>query len=185
MMTAEQNGRLRAGSVRAGLSVIVRCLKKQIGVLEKQLAALIPATPAFREKEELLRSAPGVGQVVSATPMAHLSELGTLNRKKIAALVGVAPFNRDSGKMKGKRAIWGGRSDVRSMLYMSTLVAVRLNPSLREFHDRLRAGKSPKMALTACMRKLVVMLNAMLKSGNRCVGERSRPLKMIVKPPPT
>jgi transposase len=118
--------------------------------------------------------------------IAHLSELGTLNRKKIAALVGVAPFNRDSGKLKGKRAIWGGRGDVRSMLYMSTLVAVRFNPSLREFHDRLRrAGKSPKMALTACMRKLVVMLNAMLKAGHRCVEERSRPVKMIAAPPPT
>jgi transposase len=118
--------------------------------------------------------------------IAHLSELGTLNRKKIAALVGVAPFNRDSGKLKGKRAIWGGRGDVRSMLYMSTLVAVRFNPSLREFHDRLRrAGKSPKMALTACMRKLVVMLNAMLKAGHRCVEERSRPVKMIAAPPTT
>ena len=187
MMTAEQNRRLHAlESVRAGLSVIVRCLKKQIGVLDKQLAALIRATPAFRQKEELLRSAPGMGQVVSATLIAHLSELGTLNRKKIAALVDVAPFNRDSGKTKGKRAIWGGRSDVRSMLYMSTLVAVRLNPSLRVFHDRLRrAGKSPKMTLTACMRKLVVMLNAMLKSGNRCVDERSRLVKMIAEPPLT
>src|SRR5713226_433573 len=181
MMTAEQNRRLQAlESVRAGLSVIVRCLKKQIGVLDKQLAALIRATPAFRQKAELLRSAPGVGHVVSATLIAHLSELGTLNRKKIVALVGVAPFNRDSGKLKGKRAIWGGRGDVRSMLYMSTLVAVRLNPSLRVFHSRLRsAGKSPKMALTACMRKLVVMLNAMLKTGNRCSEERIRPVEII------
>src|SRR5260370_30700470 len=124
-------------SVRAGLAAIMRCLKKQIAVLDKQLAALIRATPAFRQKAELLRSAPGVGPVVSATLIAHLSELGTLNRKKIAALVGVAPFNRDSGRMKGKRAIWGGRGDVRSMLYMSTLCAGRLNPSLRVFHDRL------------------------------------------------
>jgi transposase len=103
--------------------------------------------------------------VVSVTLIAHPSELATLNRKKIAALVGVAPFNRDSGKLKGKRAIWGGRGDVRAMLYMSTLVAVRLNLSLRAFHSRLRsAGKCPKMALTACMRKLLVTLNAMLKS---------------------
>ncbi len=181
MMTAEQNRRLQAlESVRAGLSAIIRCLKKQIGVLDKQLAALIRATPAFRQKAELLRSAPGVGHVVSATLIAHLSELGTLNRKKIAALVGVAPFNRDSGKLKGKRAIWGGRGDVRSMLYMSTLVAVRLNPSLRVFHERLRrAGKPPKMALTACMRKLVVMLNAMLKAGGRCTEEGIRPVKII------
>jgi transposase len=111
-----------------------------------------------------------VGRVASATLLARLPELGTLDRKKIAALVGVAPYNRDSGKMKGKRAIWGGRGDVRAVLYMSTLVAVRLNPSLREFHQRLRhAGKSPKMALTACMRKLIVLLNAMLKNESPCV----------------
>jgi transposase len=170
MMTAEQNRQLQAlESVRAGLAAIIRCLKKQIAVLDKQLAALIRATPAFRQKAELLRSAPGVGPVVSATLIAHLSELGTLNRKKIAALVGVAPFNRGSGRLKGKRAIWGGRGDVRAMLYMSTLVAVRLNPTLRAFHIRLRsAGKSPKMALTVCMRKLIVILNSMLKNKKPC-----------------
>jgi transposase len=173
MMTAEQNRQLQAlESVRAGLAAVIRCLKKQISVLDKQLAALIRATPAFSQKAELLRSAPGVGPVVSVTLIAHLSELATLNRKKIAALVGVAPFNRDSGKLKGKRAIWGGRGDVRAMLYMSTLVAVRLNLSLRAFHSRLRsAGKCPKMALTACMRKLLVTLNAMLKSGERFAEE--------------
>jgi len=187
MRTAEQNRRLQAlESLRAGLSAIIRCLKKQIAVLDKQLAALVRATPAFRQKAELLRSAPGVGPVVSATLIAHLSELGTLNRKKIAALVGVAPFNRDSGRLKGKRAIWGGRGDVRAMLYMSTLAAVRLNPSLHAFHSRLRsAGKSPKMALTACMRKLVVMLNAMLKVGSRCSEERTRSVKLIAAPAPT
>ena len=103
MMTAEQNRQLQAlESVRAGLAAIIRCLKKQIAVLDKQLAALVQATPAFRQKADLLRSAPGVGPVVSATLIAHLSELGTLNRKKIAALVGVAPFNRDSGKAEGQ-----------------------------------------------------------------------------------
>jgi transposase len=187
MMTAEQNRRLHAlASVRPGLAAILRCLKKQIAVLDKQLAALIRATPAFRQKAELLRSAPGVGQVVCATLLAHLPELGTLNRKKIAALVGVAPFNRDSGRLKGKRAIWGGRGDVRAMLYMGTLAAVRLNPTLRAFHGRLRAaGKSPKMALTACMRKLVVMLNAMLKAGSPCSEERTRPVKLIATAAPT
>ena len=103
--------------------------------------------------------------------LARLPELGTLDRKKIAALVGVEPYNRDSGKMKGKRAICGGRGDVRAVLYMSTLVAVRLNPSLHEFHQRLRrAGKSPKIALTACMRKLIVILNAMLRNELPCAG---------------
>jgi transposase len=129
MMTAEQHRQVQAlESVRAGLAAIVRCLKKQITALDKQLAALIRATPTFRQKADLLRSAPGVGPVVSATLIAHLSELGTVNRKKIATLVGVAPFSRDRGKLRGKRAIWGGRGDVRAMLYMSTLAAVRLNP---------------------------------------------------------
>ena len=118
----------------------------------------------MRDKAELLRTTPGIGVVTSATLLARLPELGTLDRKKIAALVGVAPFNRDSGKLKGKRAIWGGRSDVRGVLYMSALVAVRRNPSLRDFYQRLRgAGKTPKMALTACMRKLIVTLNAIVK----------------------
>lgn len=165
MMTAEQNRQLQAlESVRAGVAAIIRCLKKQISVLDKQLAALIRATPAFRQKADLLRSAPGVGPVVSAALIAHLSELGTLNRKKIAALVGVAPFNRDSGRLKGKRAIWGGLGDVRALVYMSTLVAIRRNPLLRNFYQRLcQAGKTPKVALVACMRKLIVILNAMLK----------------------
>lgn len=141
MMTAEQNLQLQAlESIRAGLAAIIRCLKKQIGVLDKQLVALIRATPAFRQKADLLRSAPRVGPIVNATLIAHLSELGTLNRKKIAALVGVAPFNRDSGKLKGERAIWGCRGGVRAILYMSTLVAVRLNPSLHAFHSRLRSA---------------------------------------------
>ena len=107
-------------------------------------------------------------------------ELGELNGKKIAALVGVAPFNRDSGKLKGKRAIWGGRGRIRSKLYMGTVAAVRLNPSLQAFYARLQsAGKSPKMALTACMRKMIVMLNAMLRAETRYSDEFARPTKMI------
>jgi transposase len=181
MMTAERNREYHAlESVRAGLVAIMRCLKKQIAVLDKEIAAVVKETPAFREKAELLRSAPGVGQVLSATFLARLPELGTLNRKKIAALVGLAPFNRDGGKMKGKRAIWGGRGDVRAILYMGTVAAVRLNPSMRAFFERLRtAGKSPKMALTACMRKFIVMLNAMLRTGSRWSGERPQPVKLI------
>jgi transposase len=119
----------------------------------------------LRAKAELLRTTPGIGAVASATLLARLPELGTLDRKKIAALVGVAPFNRDSGRWKGKRVIWGGRSDVRSVLYMSAIVAVRRNPPLCTFYQRLcSAGKTPKVALTACIRKLVVILNAMLKN---------------------
>jgi transposase len=166
MVTAELNRRRHSLEVvREGFVATIRCCKRQIAAIDKQLATLIQHTPKFRQKAKLLRSAPGIGGIASATLLARLPELGTLDRKKIAALVGVAPYNRDSGKMKGKRAIWGGRGDVRAVLYMSTLVAVRLNPSLREFHQRLRrAGKSPKMALTACMRKLIVILNALLKN---------------------
>jgi transposase len=150
--------------LREGFAATIRCLKKQIAIIDKQLVSLIQQTPMLREKAELLRSTPGIGAVTSATLLARLPELGELNRKKIAALVGVAPFNRDSGKMKGKRAIWGGRSDIRGVLYMSALVAVSRNAPIKEFYRRLRhAGKTPKMALTACMRKLIITLNAIIK----------------------
>ncbi len=167
MVTAELNRRrLALAVVRDGFVATLRCLKRQIAAIDKQLAVLIRQAPALQQKAELLRSAPGVGDVTTATLLARLPELGSLDRKKIAALVGVAPFNRDSGRFNGKRAIWGGRGDVRTVLYMSSLVAVRRNPSLRDFYRRLRsAGKTPKMALTACMRKLIVLLNAILKSG--------------------
>ena len=116
------------------------------------------------EKDDLLKSVPGVGPVLSTTLLADLPELGALNRRRIAALVGVAPFNRDSGHLRGKRTIWGGRAVVRSALYMSTLVATRHNPVIRGFYQHLlAAGKPKKVALTACMRKLLTILNAMLK----------------------
>jgi transposase len=166
MMTAELHRQSRSlAALRNGFVATIRCFKKQIAGIEKQVAKLIQEAPALREKAELLRSTPGVGAVASATLLARLPELGSLDRKKIAALVGVAPFNRDSGKLKGKRAIWGGRSDLRGMLYMSTVVAIRRNPPLPDFYQRLRrAGKTPKVALTATMRKLIVVLNAMVRS---------------------
>jgi transposase len=165
MMTAELHRQSHSlSSLREGFVATIRCFKKQIASIDKQLAALIQQTASLGNNAELLRTAPGIGAVASATLLARLPELGTLDRKKIAALVGVAPFNRDSGKLKGKRAIWGGRSDVRAVLYMSALVAIRLNLLLRDFYQRLRqAGKTPKAALTACMRKLIVTLNAMLR----------------------
>ena len=171
MVTAElHRSRRSLEVVRAGFAVTLRCLKKEIASIDKQMASLIGRVSAFRQKAALLRTAPGIGPVAAATLLARLPELGNLDRKKIAALVGVAPFNRDSGRFKGKRMIWGGRADVRTVLYMSTLVAIRLNPVLREFHDRLRrAGKLPKIAITASMRKLIVMLNAMLKSSSQFV----------------
>ena len=121
----------------------------------------------WREKDDLLRTVPGVGELLSLTLLAHLPELGSLDRRQIAALVGVAPFNRDSGTLRGKRTVWGGRSRVRAVLYMIPLSATRYNPVIRDFYQRLlSAGKSKKVALVACMRKLLVILNSMLKHGS-------------------
>ena len=121
----------------------------------------------WRAKDDLLRTVPGVGAQLSLTVLAYLPELGTLDRRQIAALVGVAPFNRDSGTLRGKRTVWGGRARVRAVLYMGALVASRCNPVIRAFYQRLlAAGKPKKLALTACMRKLLVILNAMLKHGS-------------------
>ena len=133
--------------------------------MNKDLDKAVKECPLWREKDELLQSTPGVGPILSRTLLAQVPELGTLNRRQIAALVGVAPFNRDSGTLKGKRTVWGGRANVRSVLYMSTLAAVNHNPAIKAFYRRLRdAGKKPKVALTACMRKLIIILNAMLKT---------------------
>jgi transposase len=125
-------------------------------------------SPVWREREELLRSVPGIGPVCARTLLFDLPELGTLSRQRLAALVGVAPFHRDSGTRHGTRLVWGGRAQVRTTLYMSTLVAVRYNPVLKVFYERLRtAGKAAKVALTACMRKLLTILNAMVKHQTR------------------
>ncbi len=118
----------------------------------------------WRAQEDLLRSVPGVGPIVARTLLAELPELGTLSHKAIATLVGLAPLNRDSGLFRGRRMIWGGRATVRAVLYMGALAGVRFNPVLRAFYQRLRAvGKLPKVALTACMHKLLIILNAMVK----------------------
>ena len=123
----------------------------------------IRTSPAWREKDELLRSVPGVGPVLSVTLLAALPELGALSRKQIAALVGLAPLNCESGILRGRRVIWGGRGRVRAALYMGALVGVRYNPVLRDFYARLcAAGKAKKVALTACMHKLLSILNAIL-----------------------
>jgi transposase len=130
---------------------------------DDELGELIRNTPLWRERDELLRSVPGVGKVLSSTLLAQLPELGMLNRKQIAALAGLAPFNRDSGSLRGSRCIWGGRAQVRRVLYMAVVSAVRSNPVIKNFYAQLRGrGKYPKSALTACMRKLLVILNAML-----------------------
>ena len=139
-------------------------LKQQLAMLDEDLTHRIQATPLWREQEDLLRSVPGIGPVVSRTLLGELPELGRLTHKQIAALVGVAPLNRDSGSLRGRRMIWGGRAVVRGVLYMSAVVAARHNPIIKVFYQRLRtAGKAPKVALVACMRKLLTMLNAMVK----------------------
>ncbi|MEK6641235.1 MAG: IS110 family transposase [Nitrospirota bacterium] len=167
MHGAEQHRRDRAPArVRKRIEAHLRWLQAELARLDEELDDRIQQSPVWREREELLQSVPGVGPVMSRTVVAELPELGTLNRKQIAALVGVAPFNRDSGRLRGRRAIWGGRAPVRTALYMATLVATRWNPVIRVFYQRLRtAGKAPKVALVAAMRKLLTILNAMVHAG--------------------
>ena len=166
MLTAEKNRLSRAHlRIQKDVKQHIAWLEKRITKTEGELAAAIKASPIWRAKEKILTSAGGVGPVLATTLLCRLPELGDLNRRQISALVGVCPFNRDSGTMRGKRSIFGGRADVRAALYMSTLAATRLNPPIKAFYDRLiRAGKLPKVALTACMRKLLTILNAMVKN---------------------
>jgi transposase len=139
-------------------------LQDELTDIEAELGDTIRGTPAWRENEDLLKSVPGIGNATARTLLAELPELGTLGRKQIAALVGVAPLNRDSGTMRGKRTVWGGRASVRASLYMATLVASRHNAVIAAMYGRLRsAGKPAKLALTACMRKLLTILNAILR----------------------
>lgn len=165
--TAEKN-RLQgalSGTIRQSIRRSIDQLNKQIQKLERELLALIKADPQWKAKADLMQSAPGVAQGTSTTLLAELPELGQLNRREIAALVGLAPFNRDSGRFRGKRAIWGGRASVRSALYMAALSAKRCNPVIQAFAQRLEAaGKPFKVVITACMRKLLVILNALLKT---------------------
>ena len=165
MRTAEQN---RLGSalprLQPDIQAHIAWLNTRLTTLDDDLDTTLRASPVWRECEELLRSVPGIGPVCARTLLLDLPELGTLSRHRLAALVGVAPLNRDSGTLRGSRTTWGGRAHVRATLYMSTLVAVRYNPVLKAFYERLRAtGKAAKVALTACMRKLLTILNAMVK----------------------
>jgi transposase len=165
MLTAERQ-RLQTAPqpVRADIQAHITWLMRRLARTDADVAAAVHASPLWRAKDEILRSTPGVGPILSRTLVAEVPELGVLNRQEIAALIGVAPFNDDRGTLRGKRVVWGGRAHVRAVLYMSTLAAVRHNAVLKAFYTRLRAvGKAPKVALTACMRKLLTMLNAMLK----------------------
>jgi transposase len=166
MLTAEKNRlKISPRALRPRIQAHIDWLQRDLDEIENDLVNRIHQSPVWREQDEILQSTPGVGPVLSFTLLAELPELGTLNRKQIAALVGVAPLNRDSGKMHGKRSVWGGRAQVRSALYMATLSATRYNPVIRDFYQRLcNAGKLHKVALTACMHKLLIILNAMLKN---------------------
>ena len=146
------------------IDVILKTLDKQIDLLDRKIRELIDSDDDFKHLDKLLRSVPGVGPVLSSTLVAELPELGKTDRQQIGALVGVAPFNRDSGTLKGKRSIRGGRVQVRCVLYMASLAAIRFNPVLRKFAQRLtRAGKASKVVIVACMRKLLALLNVMLR----------------------
>jgi transposase len=165
MRTAERNRMGRALlSIRPGVQEHIAWLEEKLRKLDAELARAVRQSLLWRERESLLRSVPSVGPVLTVTLLAELPELGALDRKQIAALVGVAPLNRDSGVLRGKRTAWGGRAPVRAALYMAAVVATRFNPVIRSFYKRLRAGgKAKKLAITACMRKLITILNAMLK----------------------
>jgi len=169
MLTAEKNrlGFAR-GPVKRDINRHIRWLEKRLQHVDGDLEAAIAASPLYQAKADLLRSVPGVGPITTLTLIATLPELGQLSRHQIAALVGVAPLNRDSGTLRGKRMVWGGRAPVRAVLYMAALVGIKHNPVLRQFYERLRAaGKPFKVAVTACMRKLLTILNAMLRQNCR------------------
>jgi transposase len=160
----EQRLAMAPRPVRPQIQQHIEWLRAQVRDTNDQLQTQIRSSSVWREHEDLLRSVPGVGPVLATTLLADLPELGRLNRKQIAALVGVAPLNRDSGQYRGRRRTWGGRAPVRATLYMAAVASLRCNPVIRAFYDRLcAAGKPKKLALTACMRKLLTILNAMMR----------------------
>ena len=168
MIVAEKNRVSHAveSDVRKAIERHIRWLTKDLDGIDTGLRDSIRESPVWRAKDDLLQSFPGVGPVTSFGLIGHLPQLGTLNRKEIAALVGLAPYNVDSGTIRGRRSTWGGRSQVRTSLYMATLVAMRYNPTIRVFYQRLvAAGKPRKVALIASARKMLVILNAMVRDG--------------------
>ena len=166
MLTSERNRFLQADEgVRPGIEIHINWLEEAISTINDTLDSQIRSSSAWMEKDHLLKSVPGIGKVVATTLLIELPELGQLNRRKIAALAGVAPLNRDSGTMQGKRTVWGGRAKLRAVLYMAALVATKYNPVIATFYQRLlEAGKVKKAALVACMRKLLTIINAMMRT---------------------
>lgn len=165
MITAEKNRLGNAPVVtRREIQSHIAWMRRQLAKIDETIDGTVRRSPIWRAKDDLLRSVPGIAGTTSSTLLALLPELGTLNRKQIAALVGVAPYNRDSGTWRGHRSVWGGRTRVRGALYMAALVGTRWNPTLKAFYARLRAaGKPPKVALVACMHKLLIILNAIIR----------------------
>jgi len=166
MLTAEKNRHAMAPApLKRSITQHIRWLERELEGVGRDIERMIKESPLWRTKDDLLQSVPGVGPVLSRTLIGQLPELGRLSRKEIAALVGVAPLARDSGTLRGRRTVWGGRAPVRSALYMGALVASRHNPVIRDFYLRLlAAGKPRKVAFTACMRKLLTILNAMART---------------------
>jgi transposase len=166
MMTAEKNrlGVSASKAVRGRIEAHVKWLEKELSRTDRDLDETIERSPTLKGDEALLRSVPGVGPVLCRTLLAELPELGSLSPRELSALVGVAPLNRDSGTLRGRRTVWGGRARVRKALYMGALIASRFNPSIKEFYERLvETGKPKKVALVACMRKLLTILNAVMR----------------------
>ena len=166
MMTAEKNrlGASASKAIRGRIEAHVKWLEKELSRTERDLDETIQASPTLKGNEVLLKSVPGVGPVLARTLLAELPELGSLSPRELSALVGVAPLNRDSGTLRGRRTVWGGRARVREALYMGALIASRFNPSIKEFYERLvEADKPKKVALVACMRKLLTILNAVMR----------------------
>jgi len=177
MITAEKN-RLSAAPpskrVRTAIGKTIKWLQKQLEEIDNDLDGAVRKSPAWREKDDLLNSVKGVGPVLSRTLLSMVPELGTLGRRQISALIGVAPLNRDSGTQRGRRSVWGGRASVRAVLYMCALAAIRSNPAIRAFYERLvAAGKLPKVAIVACMRKLLTILNAILRTKTPWTSEKA------------
>jgi transposase len=165
-MLVAENNRLQIApkALQKRIGAHIEWLRKELSRTDGDLDETIEASTTFKENEALLKSVPGVGPILARTLLAELPELGEITHKRLCALVGVAPFNRDSGQSRGKREVWGGRAPVRAALYMGALVATRHNPILKEFYERLlAAGKPKKVALVACMRKLLSILNAMMR----------------------
>jgi transposase len=166
MLTAEKN-RLTTASkwTKKDVEKSIKGLEKALAKINREVENLIKKSPHWRHMDKILQSVPSVGPVMSLTILADLPEIGTMNRRQIAALVGVAPLNRDSGKYKGRRAIWGGRARIRSVLYMCVISGICHNPKIKAFYNRLiSSGKKHKVAITACMRKLMIILNTMIKN---------------------